>query len=576
LFKANYYKAFGGEVAIGPMQFNLIFDAAAEAAPQSFRNAIQAAANILAADFTDNVTINIAVDYSGTGGGANGGPSSGNLEPYSVLVGQLAAQASADVLSGVNALPSGSSIQGQTEVAVWNAEEKALGLLSPTNSSVDGSVSFATDIPTSDLVAVALHEIAHAMGRVPNGPQPDVFDLFRYTGAGALLFSDANPSASAYFSLDGGHTDVADYGISSDPSDFLNGGVGPPNDAFDEFYTGNTLGFLTRTDILQMEALGFHALAHPVGDYLGQGASDILWRNANGDLVLWDSTVGVGANTGGQDFGSVGTQWQVQQLADVNGDGKEDVVWRDPTTGEVMLWNSVAGAGSVGFTSQDVGVVPLSWHLEASGDFSGSGPDALLWRNDNGDVTLWTASPSGAAVGFVAQDLGVVPTSYQIAGVGDFNDDGKTDILWRNTNGDLVLWDSVPGAGSVNYPPGLDLGVVSTAWQIQGVGDFNGDGKADILWRNANGELGLWNSIPGAGSVGFTYQNWGVVPTSWHIQEVGDFNGDGKADILWRNDDGDVVVWSATGLSGTSVVFSSHDFGVVTSDWQIQSDWHGT
>jgi len=216
----------------------------------------------------------------------------------------------------------------------------------------------------------------------------------------------------------------------------------------------------------------------------------------------------------------------------------------------------------------------LSWHIDGSGDFSGSGPDAILWRNDNGDVTLWSAQPTNAAVSFTSQDFGLVPTSYQIAGVGDFNDDGKTDILWRNTNGDVVIWDSIPGAGSVSFT-GLDFGVVPTSYQIAGVGDFNGDGKADILWRNTNGDVVLWDSVAGAGSVHFTGQDLGVVPTSWQIQEVGDFNGDGKADILWRNSNGDVDVWTS-GLSGTSVVFSTHDFGVVTTDWQIQSDWHGT
>src|SRR6202035_3795780 len=123
------------------------------------------------------------------------------------------------------------------------------------------------------------------------------------------------------------------------------------------------------------------------------------------------------------------------------------------------------------------------------------------------------AQPTNAAVSFNSLDLGVVPTAVQIAGVGDFNDDGKTDILWRNTNGDVGLWDSVPGAGSVSFT-GQDLGVVPTSYQIQGVGDFNGDGKADILWRNTNGDACLWDSN---GSGGFTFQDFGIVPTSYQV-----------------------------------------------------------
>ena len=80
-------------------------------------------------------------------------------------------------------------------------------------------------------------------------------------------------------------------------------------------------------------------------------------------------------------------------------------------------------------------------------------------------------------------------------------------------------------------------------------GDFNGDGKADILWQNDSGQAAIWlmngTSVLSASNVG---ANPG---TAWHVKGTGDFNGDGKADILWQNDNGQAAIWL---MNGTSVL----------------------
>ena len=129
-------------------------------------------------------------------------------------------------------------------------------------TSDDGQAIFSTDIDPNLLVGVALHELTHAMGRVPYGSQPDIFDLFRFTSPGNMLFNGANKAPAAYFSTDNGVTKLAAYGQTSDPSDFLNGGVQGPNDPFNEFYSSTTLQTLTTVDLLQMDALGFHLVSN--------------------------------------------------------------------------------------------------------------------------------------------------------------------------------------------------------------------------------------------------------------------------------------------------------------------------
>ena len=135
---------------------NLIFDAAAMAAPASFRSGIEQAASILSATISNKITVNINIDYSGTGGGAAAGPDNGLFESYSTVRTDLINNAAPGDTT-FNALPSGSTIQGQSQVAVWNAQLKLFGLLSPNDTTTDdGSATFATDISPSLLVGVAL------------------------------------------------------------------------------------------------------------------------------------------------------------------------------------------------------------------------------------------------------------------------------------------------------------------------------------------------------------------------------------------------------------------------------------
>jgi hypothetical protein len=59
----------------------------------------------------------------------------------------------------------------------------------------------------------------------------------------------------------------------------------------------------------------------------------------------------------------------------------------------------------------------------------------------------------------------------------------------------------------------------------------------------------------------------GLVPQSWTIAVTGDFNGDGKSDLLWRNTSGDTAVWF---MNGTAVA-STTSLGNVPIAWTVQS-----
>ena len=64
----------------------------------------------------------------------------------------------------------------------------------------------------------------------------------------------------------------------------------------------------------------------------------------------------------------------------------------------------------------------------------------MLWRNDNGQLSQWLGSASGRLIDNGAVVNQLVPLDWRIQGTGDFNGDGRADILWRNVSGQLSQW----------------------------------------------------------------------------------------------------------------------------------------
>ena len=165
------------------MNLILDYESSALAAPQSFLDAMQTAVNILDSTILNNITVTIEVGYNdllnneitGLGSSAEGTDISGSFVSYTSLRSALASHETSTLdQTFVNSLPNTTSVNGQSGFYVPSAIEKALGMISPTASGIDGAVGIGSGIPTSDLVGVALHEITHAMGREPGS---GTFDL---------------------------------------------------------------------------------------------------------------------------------------------------------------------------------------------------------------------------------------------------------------------------------------------------------------------------------------------------------------------------------------------------------------
>ncbi|MFQ3589312.1 MAG: IPT/TIG domain-containing protein, partial [Chloracidobacterium sp.] len=234
------------------------------------------------------------------------------------------------------------------------------------------------------------------------------------------------------------------------------------------------------------------------------------------------------------------------------GTGNSTVVWRNQTTGQSAIW---VMDGTSFVRSEFLPFAEDCWVIGGTADFTGDGNTDLLWRNQTitGFDALWAFA-------------GVIPTAslpitpeqtdlnWTLSGTGDFNLDGRPDIIRRNTVTNAVeLWLmnrvtraqvvplSIPGllptetivgsgeVGNVEIPPG-------------------GSGQVE---SSQTPELFLYDRATGAARVVTVIEDTAVdsrpLPSpgpAWQLAALGDYNQDGSTDLVWRNlTTGQNVIW---------------------------------
>jgi hypothetical protein len=242
---------------------------------------------------------------------------------------------------------------------------------------------------------------------------------------------------------------------------------------------------------------------------------------------------------------------------DFNVDGRQDLVWRRAGTGDNMVWlMNGADLVSASFTNPSTLADP-GWRIVGTNDFNHDAQTDLLWRHStSGQNVVWFMNGVDMIGGEFTTPPALADTRWQMVGTGDFDRNGRPDILWRHDfSGENVLWymnGTVLTTGTFLTPSALP----DTRWRMAGVADFNRDGKPDILWHHqSSGEVVLWY-MNGSVLTSGTFTSPSALPdTRWHIAAVGDYNADGRPDLVWHNDfSGQAVIWfmdNATLIAGT-------------------------
>ena len=251
--------------------------------------------------------------------------------------------------------------------------------------------------------------------------------------------------------------------------------------------------------------------------------------------------------------------------SDFSSDGKADLVWQRDD-GSLSIW-VMNGTTATSGPPLSPGSVDPAWRISATGDFNGDGKADLVWQHANGWLAVWYMNGTTAAASQFLTPSQISDGNWRIVGSGDFNGDGKADLIWQHTNGTLLVW-YMNGATAIGSELLNPAQISDATWRVVGVGDFNGDSKPDLMWQHPSGWLSVWY-MNGRNLAGGTYFNPGQTSDpNWAIRAVTDINGDGQTDLIWQHmTAGWLAAWLMNGVSVTNTVFLNP--ATISGGWKI-------
>ncbi len=406
-----------------------------------------------------------------------------------------------------------------TNTGTWSAPGNTVSVL--MNNS--GTFAPHVDYPTGNLpMWVAIGDFNHdgiPDLAVANGVDGSISVLL---GTGAGIFGKQTTYA------------VGSYPAAIATTDFNGDGaldlaVGNFNDSTISVLLGNGNGTF-QNQVTYPTAFG-EPYALVAADFNGDGKPDLAVANAG------VNSIGILLGNGDGTFQPHVDHWAgngpgLLVAADFNRDSKIDLAvpdygWANRPDSKVTV---LLGNGDGTFQSHPVyqtGDTPVA---VASGDFNNDDhPDLVVANSVDGTISLLLGNGDGT---YLPQVIYAVGNNPSAVAVGDFNGDGNLDIAVANKGTTQAPGNTVSillgnGDGTFQQPTSLTVGANPSALAV---GDFNNDGKPDLIVTNSgDSTVGV---LLGNGDGTFQPQITATLPGPATALAVGDLNGDGKLDVV--------------------------------------------